>query len=122
MQYILGIFLIVGGLVKIIEWKYFAGIAKNYDIFGSERIAYSYPIIQIVLGASFFVMTHIGLLTLITILFLVLNAIGIVRAFIHQGHFRVFAGGILTSSSVIPVILGEYVIMTALGLVVLFTF
>lgn len=79
MTTIMGIVLLTVGLLKVFDWKQFAINFAKYDLIAkrSMKYSYSYPVLELVLGAGFLLGIYVRLAALVLLLLMIIGLIGV---------------------------------------------
>ncbi|MBM18080.1 MAG: hypothetical protein CL947_03380 [Epsilonproteobacteria bacterium] len=90
MRIFMGLFFIVFGFFKILNWTGFAYAFAEYDIIAKNTIAYAYlyPLIEFFLGAMYLSNNATFVIHVITGLIMFIGAIGVAQSLIYKKDIR----------------------------------
>jgi hypothetical protein len=81
MRYFMGVFFILFGAFKLMDWTGFADAFAGYDIVAnhSRLYAYVYPLIELILGAAFLFNVYPLAASLATVIVMAASSVGVVQ-------------------------------------------
>ena len=117
----MGFFFIIFGLAKLFNLHGFAEAYRSYDLLARKSVtyAYMYPFIELALGIAFLARFMPTATTLITVVLMVINSAGVIRALREKQHIACACLGTFLSVPLTQVSLFEDLFMLIMGLVML---
>jgi len=118
----MGIFFVIVALLKMIDWKGFANAFAMYDIIAMKNkyYAYVYPLIELALGIGYLFKWQVTVLAIVTLLIMVVGAIGVGRNLLQKNPVKCACLGTMIKIPLTKFTLVEDIVMALMALMILF--
>ena len=118
MRVFMGLFFLVFGFFKILDWKGFADAYAGYDIVAarSRTYAFIYPLIELSLALLYLTNTAPLPTNIITVVVMTISSIGVAKALARGSHFQCACLGVLVKLPMSTITLIEDVGMGLMAL------
>ena len=117
----MGAFFIIVAILKMLDWRGFAGAFEMYDILAKRSRAYSlaYPAIELLLGLMFLFNFKIFYAAIITFFIMSIGTIGVARNLLSKNPVKCACLGTLINIPLTKFTLFEDLLMAVMALLVL---
>jgi len=121
MKNFMGVFFLVFGLFKILNWKGFVSAYMMYDIVAkrSRVYAYLYPVIELVLGVLYLLSISLLLTNIVTFFLMTVSAIGVGNELRKKNQITCACLGAVFKIPMTKVTLLEDILMASMALVMI---
>lgn len=121
MQTFMGLFFLVFGSFKAVNWKIFARSYGDYDLVARrlKAYAYAYPAIELGLGTAFLFNYHPVTVNALTLILVTVGAVGIAKNILAKNQVQCLCLGAVIKLSLSKISLFEDVLMGAMALTTL---
>lgn len=116
-----GIFFIVFGGFKLLNWRGFVNAYETYDLIASKSrlYGYSYPILEILLGVGYIAGYNLPAVNIATIILMSISALGVFRALMDKRRVQCACLGVVFKIPMTKITLFEDVLMIIMALAML---
>ncbi len=121
MIYVMGGLLVALSFLKLADWQGFAHAFSEYDLIAkkSKVYAFIYPLIELGLGVSYLMMYEIKVMAAITLVIMVIGAIGVTINLFSPRRVQCACLGTLIKVPLTKFTLVEDVVMAGMALMIL---
>ncbi len=118
MRHFEGAFFVIFGLLKLLNWRGFVEAYRRYDVLAKRSViyAYSYPLIELGLGAAYLLAWQLMTTASVTLLLMIIGAIGVAQTLRKKQHIQCACMGAVFKVPMTTVTLVEDLLMGIMAL------